>query len=197
MRSSKWNRTWKSLKAVIKLNRPILKKKEIYFNLNLNKNYNKIRVDVTYSPLFTTYRIFYTNFNLHSIFIWRQTFKTLASTRIISNSIFSLSCFQRWQRRWFVLFDDGELTYAVDEHVSDSIKHDNIHETQVITLNLIAWNHTSSQYEYDRRNWSCWCWTNNRTYAFNTRSNNRSFDICEGNMSRRIEMVVQFSDHIS
>ncbi|CAK9821947.1 Protein outspread, partial [Anthophora retusa] len=24
----------------------------------------------------------------------------------------------RWQRRWFVLYDDGELTYSVDEHVS-------------------------------------------------------------------------------
>uniref|UniRef100_A0A8W7P8J3 PH domain-containing protein n=1 Tax=Anopheles coluzzii TaxID=1518534 RepID=A0A8W7P8J3_ANOCL len=22
----------------------------------------------------------------------------------------------RWQRRWFVLYDDGELTYSVDEH---------------------------------------------------------------------------------
>lgn len=26
---------------------------------------------------------------------------------------------QRWQRRWFVLYDDGELTYSVDEHVSE------------------------------------------------------------------------------
>lgn len=25
---------------------------------------------------------------------------------------------KRWQRRWFVLYDDGELTYSVDEHVS-------------------------------------------------------------------------------
>jgi hypothetical protein len=25
---------------------------------------------------------------------------------------------QRWQRRWFVLYDDGELNYSVDEHVS-------------------------------------------------------------------------------
>lgn len=24
---------------------------------------------------------------------------------------------KRWQRRWFVLFDDGELTYAVDDHI--------------------------------------------------------------------------------
>ncbi|CAG9784034.1 unnamed protein product [Diatraea saccharalis] len=24
----------------------------------------------------------------------------------------------RWQRRWFVLYDDGELTYSLDEHVS-------------------------------------------------------------------------------
>lgn len=31
------------------------------------------------------------------------------------NAIFLL---QRWQRRWFVLYDDGELTYSVDEHVS-------------------------------------------------------------------------------
>ena len=23
---------------------------------------------------------------------------------------------KRWQRRWFVLFDDGELTYSVDDH---------------------------------------------------------------------------------
>jgi len=33
-----------------------------------------------------------------------------------------ISCFffmfQRWQRRWFVLFDDGELIYSLDEHVS-------------------------------------------------------------------------------
>ena len=27
---------------------------------------------------------------------------------------------QRWQRRWFVLYDDGELTYSVDDHVSTS-----------------------------------------------------------------------------
>ena len=25
---------------------------------------------------------------------------------------------QRWQRRFFVLYDDGELTYSVDENVS-------------------------------------------------------------------------------
>ncbi|PSN33188.1 hypothetical protein C0J52_25701 [Blattella germanica] len=25
---------------------------------------------------------------------------------------------KRWQRRWFVLYDDGELSYSVDEHVS-------------------------------------------------------------------------------
>ena len=23
---------------------------------------------------------------------------------------------KRWQRRWFVLYDDGELTYSVDDH---------------------------------------------------------------------------------
>jgi hypothetical protein len=23
---------------------------------------------------------------------------------------------KRWQRRWFVLYDDGELTYSIDEH---------------------------------------------------------------------------------
>uniref|UniRef100_A0A1B0DH30 Uncharacterized protein n=1 Tax=Phlebotomus papatasi TaxID=29031 RepID=A0A1B0DH30_PHLPP len=23
---------------------------------------------------------------------------------------------KRWQRRWFVLYDDGDLTYSVDEH---------------------------------------------------------------------------------
>ena len=23
---------------------------------------------------------------------------------------------KRWQRRWFVLFDDGELTYSIDDH---------------------------------------------------------------------------------
>ena len=26
--------------------------------------------------------------------------------------------FQRWQRRFFVLYDDGELAYSVDENVS-------------------------------------------------------------------------------
>ncbi|KYN29182.1 Protein outspread [Trachymyrmex cornetzi] len=30
----------------------------------------------------------------------------------------TISVLQRWQRRWFVLYDDGELTYSVDEHVS-------------------------------------------------------------------------------
>jgi len=25
--------------------------------------------------------------------------------------------FQRWQRRFFILYDDGELTYSVDENV--------------------------------------------------------------------------------
>lgn len=34
-----------------------------------------------------------------------------------------LICFQRWQRRWFVLYDDGELTYAVDESVSIFFKN--------------------------------------------------------------------------
>lgn len=34
---------------------------------------------------------------------------------MVSNRIKRL---QRWQRRWFVLFDDGELTYALDEQVS-------------------------------------------------------------------------------
>ena len=29
-----------------------------------------------------------------------------------------LYVFQRWQRRFFVLYDDGELTYSVDENVS-------------------------------------------------------------------------------
>lgn len=29
--------------------------------------------------------------------------------------------FQRWQRRYFVLYDDGELNYSVDEHVSTLI----------------------------------------------------------------------------
>jgi len=30
-----------------------------------------------------------------------------------------VDCFlQRWQRRVFVLYDDGELTYSVDENVS-------------------------------------------------------------------------------
>ncbi|KOX68457.1 hypothetical protein WN51_03943 [Melipona quadrifasciata] len=28
----------------------------------------------------------------------------------------------RWQRRWFVLYDDGELTYSVDEHATED-KH--------------------------------------------------------------------------
>lgn len=35
----------------------------------------------------------------------------------IWNLIFLYVYFKRWQRRWFVLFDDGELTYAVDDHV--------------------------------------------------------------------------------
>ncbi|CAG9114984.1 unnamed protein product [Plutella xylostella] len=29
----------------------------------------------------------------------------------------------RWQRRWFVLYDDGELTYSLDEH-RNTIKTD-------------------------------------------------------------------------
>ncbi|VVC88874.1 unnamed protein product [Leptidea sinapis] len=33
---------------------------------------------------------------------------------ILSNGISHL----RWQRRWFVLYDDGELTYSLDEHVA-------------------------------------------------------------------------------
>jgi len=28
------------------------------------------------------------------------------------------SSFQRWQRRFFILYDDGELTYSVDDNVS-------------------------------------------------------------------------------
>jgi len=28
---------------------------------------------------------------------------------------------QRWQRRVFVLYDDGELTYSVDENVSSEM----------------------------------------------------------------------------
>ncbi|KAL2720934.1 Protein outspread, partial [Vespula squamosa] len=28
----------------------------------------------------------------------------------------------RWQRRWFVLYDDGELTYSVDEHEKTAVR---------------------------------------------------------------------------
>ena len=31
---------------------------------------------------------------------------------------YNLLSFQRWQRRFFILYDDGELTYSVDENVS-------------------------------------------------------------------------------
>lgn len=37
---------------------------------------------------------------------------------------FIFFCFQRWQRRWFVLYEDGELTYSVDEHVGVKVSFD-------------------------------------------------------------------------
>jgi len=38
---------------------------------------------------------------------------------IYSNVYLSfINPFQRWQRRWFVLYDDGEFTYSVDDYVS-------------------------------------------------------------------------------
>jgi hypothetical protein len=42
---------------------------------------------------------------------------------LIKILFFFFYSFQRWQRRWFVLFDDGELTYAVDDHVSLATKN--------------------------------------------------------------------------
>ncbi|XP_076038197.1 myosin phosphatase Rho interacting protein outspread isoform X4 [Oratosquilla oratoria] len=33
----------------------------------------------------------------------------------VSGFLLFLDFFQRWQRRWFVLYDDGELTYSVDD----------------------------------------------------------------------------------
>ncbi|GBP17114.1 Protein outspread [Eumeta japonica] len=33
-------------------------------------------------------------------------------------TFYNANCSNRWQRRWFVLYDDGELTYSLDEHVS-------------------------------------------------------------------------------
>lgn len=50
--------------------------------------------------------------NLHSFDIF------LTGMCVFLSLSFSISFLQRWQRRWFVLYDDGELTYSVDEHVS-------------------------------------------------------------------------------
>lgn len=52
----------------------------------------------------------------YSLFI-HVTFKR-RGLRTSPLSVDVISVFQRWQRRWFVLYDDGELTYSVDEHVS-------------------------------------------------------------------------------
>ena len=38
---------------------------------------------------------------------------------------------KRWQRRWFVLYDDGELTYSVDDH-PETIPQVTL--TQILTL---------------------------------------------------------------
>lgn len=42
----------------------------------------------------------------------------LASFIFIIIHFFLSFSLQRWQRRWFVLYDDGEFTYSVDDHVS-------------------------------------------------------------------------------
>lgn len=40
---------------------------------------------------------------------------------------------KRWQRRWFVLYDDGELNYSVDEH-PDTVPQASIDMTQVLEV---------------------------------------------------------------
>ncbi|XP_048479402.1 protein outspread isoform X2 [Plutella xylostella] len=40
---------------------------------------------------------------------------------------------KRWQRRWFVLYDDGELTYSLDEH-PDTVPQASIDMTQVLEV---------------------------------------------------------------
>ncbi|XP_055905658.1 protein outspread isoform X2 [Eupeodes corollae] len=40
---------------------------------------------------------------------------------------------KRWQRRWFVLYDDGELTYSVDEH-PETVPQASIDMTKVIEV---------------------------------------------------------------
>lgn len=40
---------------------------------------------------------------------------------------------KRWQRRWFVLYDDGELTYSVDEH-PETVPQARIDMTRVLEV---------------------------------------------------------------
>ncbi|KAJ8725935.1 hypothetical protein PYW08_004118 [Mythimna loreyi] len=40
---------------------------------------------------------------------------------------------RRWQRRWFVLYDDGELTYSLDEH-PDTVPQASIDMTTVLEV---------------------------------------------------------------
>ncbi|CAG9585064.1 unnamed protein product [Danaus chrysippus] len=40
---------------------------------------------------------------------------------------------QRWQRRWFVLYDDGELTYSLDEH-PDTVPQASVDMTTVLEV---------------------------------------------------------------
>ncbi|XP_077291879.1 myosin phosphatase Rho interacting protein outspread [Arctopsyche grandis] len=40
---------------------------------------------------------------------------------------------KRWQRRWFVLYDDGELTYSLDEH-PDTVPQASIDMTSVVEV---------------------------------------------------------------
>ncbi|XP_043274219.1 protein outspread isoform X2 [Venturia canescens] len=40
---------------------------------------------------------------------------------------------KRWQRRWFVLYDDGELTYSVDEH-PETVPQSRIDMTRVLEV---------------------------------------------------------------
>ncbi|XP_046820645.1 protein outspread isoform X3 [Vespa crabro] len=45
----------------------------------------------------------------------------------------ALECNRRWQRRWFVLYDDGELTYSVDEH-PETVPQARIDMTRVLEV---------------------------------------------------------------
>ncbi|KAI4494817.1 hypothetical protein M0804_001018 [Polistes exclamans] len=66
----------------------------------------------TLGQRFVTANYEYAKVLTYFLLTWRSTKAQKRRSTLVLQRLLE----KRWQRRWFVLYDDGELTYSVDEH---------------------------------------------------------------------------------